>query len=639
MDSRPNLGYGFYKVAAASFPITLGDVFANAKKICEYIEKAVTEKVQLLVFPELSLTGYTCGDMFLRKELSEQAEYALRDIKEATNGNNILVCVGMPIEDHGKLFNCAVYIQSGHIKGIVPKTYIPNYGEFYEKRWFVSSTCRTSDFLFLLGDKVPFSERLLLDGGSDVIIGTEICEDLWVDSPPSGLLSRAGATIIVNPSASNDLIGKRKYRRDLVKMQSGRCRAGYVYASSGAGESSTDLVFSGHCMIAENGKILAETTDIMQDEAMIVNVIDIEKCVNDRRKYNSDVWVNVPDIVTNRIFVSGFPYDLPDKVEPYPFVPKNKEERKQRCAEILNLQAKGLIQRLRTTGIEKVVVGISGGLDSTLALLVCCIAFDQLELPRKNIHTITMPGFGTSVKTKGLADELIDRLGTTYKVVDITAACTQHLKDIGHALDVYDITYENVQARERTQILFDYANMVNGLVIGTGDLSELALGWCTYNGDHMSNYAVNVGVPKTLVKYLVDTYADIYAEDNGTRSTKGVLKDIVDLPISPELLPTDKNGNMVQKTEKSIGKYDLHDFFLYHYLRNGFGKEKILALAKIAFPKVTEEEISKTLDIFYHRFRTQQFKRSCIPDGPKVGSVSLSPRGDLRLPSDLMKMY
>lgn len=639
MNSKPNLGYGFYKVAAVTFPIVLGDVFENAKRICDYIKKAEKEHVQLLVFPELSLTGYTCGDMFLRKELSEQTEYALRDIKTATSGNRVLVCVGMPVEDHGKLFNCAVYIQSGEIKGVVPKTYIPNYGEFYEKRWFVSATCRTSNTICLLGDTVPFSEKLLLKGESDVVIATEICEDLWVDSPPSGLLSRAGATIIVNPSASNDLIGKRKYRRDLVKMQSGRCRAGYVYASSGAGESSTDLVFSGHCIIAENGKILAETTDIMQDEAMIVNVIDIEKCVNDRRKYNSDVWVNVPDIVSNRIFVSGFPYDLPDKVEPYPFVPKNKEERKQRCAEILKLQAKGLIQRIKATGLDNAVIGISGGLDSTLALLVTCIAFDALGISRKHIYTFTMPGFGTTNKTKGLAEELMEHLGTTYASIDIKAACTQHLKDIGHPLNVYDITYENVQARERTQILFDKANMLNALVIGTGDLSELALGWCTYNGDHMSNYAVNVGVPKTLVKYLVDTYADIYAEDNGTRSTKGVLKDIVDLPISPELLPTDKKGNMVQKTEESIGKYDLHDFFLYHYLRNGFGKEKILALAKIAFPKVTDEEIIKTLDIFYHRFRTQQFKRSCIPDGPKVGSVSLSPRGDLRLPSDLMKMY
>ena len=545
MNSKPNLGYGFYKVAAVTFPIVLGDVFENARRICDYIKKAEKEHVQLLVFPELSLTGYTCGDMFLRKELSEQTEYALRDIKTATSGNRVLVCVGMPVEDHGKLFNCAVYIQSGEIKGVVPKTYIPNYGEFYEKRWFVSATCRTSNTICLLGDTVPFSEKLLLKGESDVVIATEICEDLWVDSPPSGLLSRAGATIIVNPSASNDLIGKRKYRRDLVKMQSGRCRAGYVYASSGAGESSTDLVFSGHCMIAENGKILAETTDIMQDEAMIVNVIDIEKCVNDRRKYNSDVWVNVPDIVSNRIFVSGFPYDLPDKVEPYPFVPKNKEERKQRCMEILNLQAKGLMQRIKATGLENAVIGISGGLDSTLALLVTCIAFDTLGISRKHIYTFTMPGFGTTNKTKGLADELMEHLGTTYASIDIKAACTQHLKDIGHPLNVYDVTYENVQARERTQILFDKANMLNALVIGTGDLSELALGWCTYNGDHMSNYAVNVGVPKTLVKYLVDTYADIYAEDNGTRSTKGVLKDIVDLPISPELLPTDKKAQFL----------------------------------------------------------------------------------------------
>lgn len=552
MNSKPNLGYGFYKVAAVTFPIVLGDVFENARRICDYIKKAEKEHVQLLVFPELSLTGYTCGDMFLRKELSEQTEYALRDIKTATSGNRVLVCVGMPVEDHGKLFNCAVYIQSGEIKGVVPKTYIPNYGEFYEKRWFVSATCRTSNTICLLGDTVPFSEKLLLRGESDVVIATEICEDLWVDSPPSGLLSRAGATIIVNPSASNDLIGKRKYRRDLVKMQSGRCRAGYVYASSGAGESSTDLVFSGHCIIAENGKILAETTDIMQDEAMIVNVIDIEKCVNDRRKYNSDVWVNVPDIVSNRIFVSGFPYDLPDKVEPYPFVPKNKEERKQRCAEILNLQAKGLIQRIKATGLDNAVIGISGGLDSTLALLVTCIAFDALGISREHIYTFTMPGFGTTNKTKGLAEELMEHLGTTYASIDIKAACTQHLKDIGHPLNVYDITYENVQARERTQILFDKANMLNALVIGTGDLSELALGWCTYNGDHMSNYAVNVGVPKTLVKYLVDTYADIYAEDNGTRSTKGVLKDIVDLPISPELLPTDKMEIWYRKQKRVL---------------------------------------------------------------------------------------
>lgn len=646
MENKPNLGYGYYKVGAVSLPIKLGDAFANAKTICKYIDLAVKERIQLLVFPELCLTGYTCGDMFLRKDFYEQVEYALRDIKVATNGNTVLVCVGMPIEDHGKLFNCAVYLQSGDIKGVVPKTYIPNYGEFYEKRWFVSSTCRTSDRIRLLGNVVPFSEKLILRGENDVAIATEICEDLWVDSPPSGLLSRAGATIIVNPSASNELISKREYRENLVKMQSGRCRAGYVYASSGVGESSTDLVFSGQCIIAENGKILEKNTMIIDREEvnhpfknMIVSLIDIEKCVNDRRKYNSDVWVKVPDIVENNIFVSAFPYELPDEVDAFPFVPKDVNKCSERCREILSLQARGLMQRLESTGIENVVIGISGGLDSTLALLVCCHAFGFFGLPRKNIHAITMPGFGTTNKTKTLADELMNHLGVSYESIDIRDACTQHLKDIGHSLNEYDVVYENVQARERTQILFDKANMLNALVIGTGDLSELALGWCTYNGDHMSNYAVNIGVPKTLVKYLVDTYANIYAENNGTRSTKGVLEDILNLPISPELLPTDKDGNMVQKTEESIGSYALHDFFLYHFLRNGFGKEKILALAKIAFPDKSVEEISKTLDIFYHRFRTQQFKRSCIPDGPKIGSVSLSPRGDLRMPSDLMKMY
>lgn len=632
--NRPDGFYGFYKVAAATFPVSIGDPYANVEHIVRHINAAAEKKVQLLVFPELCITGYTCGDMFLRKELYLQAEYALREIKTATGGNTVLVCVGMPIEEHGKLFNCAVYLQCGEIKGIVPKTYIPNYGEFYEKRWFVSSTCRTSDKIRILGNTVPFSEKLLLKGDSDIIIGTEICEDLWVDSPPSGLLSRAGATIIVNPSASNDLIGKRVYRRDLVKMQSGRCRAGYVYASCGSGESSTDLVFSGHCMIAENGRLINETTDMMEDNAMITGLIDIEKCVNDRRRYNSDVWADIPDIIENDIFVSFFPSALPDKVDPYPFIPHNERELGERCNEILMLQTKGLIQRLRATDIRKVVIGVSGGLDSTLALLVCCLAFDKMKYSRKNIHAVTMPGFGTSNRTKELADQLMHQLGVTYQTIDIRAACTQHLKDIGHSLDEYDITYENTQARERTQILFDLANMINGLVIGTGDMSELALGWCTYNGDHMSNYAVNVGVPKTLVKYLVRAYAL-----NADEKLKTTLLQIFDLPISPELLPVNSAGQIAQKTEESIGKYDLHDFFLYNYLRNGFGKEKILALAKIAFSNLPEEEIISTLNTFYHRFRTQQFKRSCMPDGVKIGSVSLSPRGDLRLPSDLARIF
>lgn len=638
--NRPENSYGFYKVAASTFPIKLGDVYANVDVMKNHIDLAIKQNVQLLVFPELCITGYTCGDMFLRKELSLQAEHALREIKAATNGNELLVCVGMPIEEHGKLFNCAVYLQGGNIKGVVPKTYIPNYGDSNEKRWFVSSTCRTADTIRLLGCTVPFSENLLLKGENGVIIGTEIGEDLWVDSPPSGLLSRAGATIIVNPSASTDIIGKREYRRNLVTMQSGRCRAGYVYASSGAGESSTDSVFSSHCMIAENGKMVSELSDVWVEDNMVVGVIDVEKCINDRRKYNSDVWAKVPNIVENEIFVASYPYILPDYVDPRPFVPA-KDKRMERCNEVLALQTKGLMQRLSATGIRTAVIGVSGGLDSTLALLVTCMAFDNLGIERGNIHAITMPGFGTSKKTKGLADELMKALHVTYKTIDITKACTQHLKDLNHPLDLYDATYENTQARERTQILFDYANYHNGLVIGTGDMSELALGWCTYNGDHMSNYCVNGGVPKTLVRHLVNAYADVYADNCGTRSLKGILKDIVDLPISPELLPTDENGNMVQKTEESIGKYDLHDFFLYHYLRNGFGRRKIQKLAEIAFGNdaKTKEEINKTLDTFYHRFRTQQFKRSCLPDGVKIGSVGLSPRGDLRLPSDIARIY
>ena len=631
MDRKPEHGYGFYKTAAVTFAVQIGNVFYNAKKIAEYIQKAEDENVQLVVFPELSLTGYTCADMFLRNDFIKQAEYAFRDIKAATAGKSVLVCVGMPVEDHGKLYNCAVYVQGGTIIGVIPKTYIPNYGEFYEKRWFVSSTCRKTETIKLCGSIVPFSEKLLLRGDDGIVIGTEICEDLWVDSPPSGLLSRAGATVIVNPSASNDVIGKRQYRRDLVKMQSGRCRCAYVYASCGAGESSTDLVFSGHCMIAENGKMINETENVMENEKMIIGVVDIEKCINDRRKFNSDVWADIPDVMETPIFTSGWPQVLPNQVEPYPFVPGDNVTRSARCEEILNMQAKGLIQRLRATNIKDVVFGLSGGLDSTLALIVCCRAFDYLEIDRKNIHCVSMPGFGTSEKTKEISRKLAEEFGVSFKEIDIKKSCSVHMKDIGHKTDVYDVTYENIQARERTQVLFDLANMLNALVIGTGDMSELALGWCTYNGDHMSNYAVNVGVPKTLVKWIVKYYAEV------TRSK--VLNDVFELPISPELLPTDKDGEISQKTEESIGKYDLHDFFLYHFLRNGFGSVKIQKLAEIAFPQIGTDEIAKTLQIFYQRFRTQQFKRSCIPDGVKIGSVALSPRGDLRLPSDLATMY
>lgn len=626
------MNYGYIKVAAAQFVTAVGDTKANAEEIIKYSRIASNCYADLIVFPELSITGYTCADMFSNRKLLDMAKEALGYIARETANYDILICVGMPIEDHSRLFNCAVYVQKGKIVGAVPKTYIPNYGEFYEKRWFVSSDCRVADTITLCGMEVPFDENLILRGEGDYLIGTEICEDLWVDNPPSGMLSRAGATIIVNPSASNDTISKREYRRNLVTMQSARCRCGYVYASCGAGESSTDLVFSGHNMIADNGRLVTETTDYMAPSSMVFGLIDVERCVHDRRKYNSDAMY----ASAREVKIEGpFNFEvLPDYVNPYPFVPSDDGDLNERCQEILALQARGLMQRLRAIHCEKVVVGISGGLDSTLALLVCCKAFDALGIDRKGINAITMPGFGTSRQTKGIADRLMEQLNVTFQTIDIKEACIQHMKDIGHPLEQYDVTYENTQARERTQILFDYANKIGGIVIGTGDMSELALGWCTYNGDHMSNYAVNSGVPKTLVKYLVRTYA--LGADEELRKT---LMEVFDLPISPELLPTDSNGSIAQKTEESIGKYDLHDFFMYHYMRNGYSREKIRALGYIAYPQVSREEIDKTLDTFFYRFRTQQFKRSCLPDGVKIGSVAISPRGDLRLPSDMSEIY
>lgn len=641
---------GFYRVAASSPEIYLGDCVNNADNIIHIAESLAKKDVQLVVFPELCITGYSCADMFLRKELLAQAQQELDRIKTALQDLSILVCVGLPIEDEaGRLFNCAAYVHSGEIVGIVPKTYIPNYGEFYEKRWFTSADKRLSDEITLnyVANRptVPFSPNIIIKDLRGAIVGTEICEDLWVSAPPSGELCKAGANIIINPSASNDVIGKREYRRSLVAMQSGRCRAGYVYASSGAGESSTDLVFSGHCIIA------GETSDyskrmnkkVSEDDVMssgfVISEIDIDRCMNDRHRYNSDSWADVPDVI--KVILNGEnrmkDYQIwPKKVNPYPFVPSDKNNRKNRCMEILSLQAKGLEQRLISTGIKNVVLGISGGLDSTLALLVCCDAFEALGIPKRNIYGITMPGFGTTSTTKTIADRLMEEFGVTAVEVNIEAACRQHMKDIGHPDDVFDVTYENIQARERTQVLFDYANMVDGLVIGTGDMSELALGWCTYNGDHMSNYAVNCSVPKTLVKYIVQAYA---SECASTDEMKNVLCEIADLPISPELLPPDKDGNIAQKTEESIGKYDLHDFFLYHFLRNGESRDRILKLAEIAFANVSKGEIEKTLETFFTRFRQQQFKRSCIPDGPKVGTVSLSPRGDLRMPSDMVELY
>lgn len=618
--------YGYVKVSGCSFPIKLGDVEANAKSMVDGVVRAKEERVDILVFPELSLTGYTCGDLFLRHDFYVKTLDALDTVRGYTMG--ITVCVGMQIEQGGRQFNCAVWLKDQHVIGVVPKTYIPNYSEFYEKRWFVSSSCKISDTVEVLGDIVPFSENLLIDFGNNIVVGTEICEDLWIDCPPSGMLSRAGATIIVNPSASPETIGKSEYRRNLVKMQSARCKCGYIYVSSGVGESSTDLVFSGHVMIAENGRLMQDSYN-----TTITALIDVEKCTNERRMLNSDAWTSVQNIKMIVVEREN-KYHFPTSVDRFPFIPKDSNERDKRCDEILSLQARGLVQRMSATGIYDVVLGLSGGSDSTLALLVCVEAMSRLGVDNSHICCISMPCFGTTERTKTNARSLAESFGVTYKEIDITQACKQHLSDLEHEFDVCDIAYENTQARERTQILFDYANMHNCLVIGTGDMSELALGWCTYNGDHMSNYAVNASVPKTLVKHIIKTKAKSFK-----CNIRETLLSICNTPISPELLPIASDGTIEQKTEESIGKYDLHDFFLYNYLRNGFSRDKIFLLAKVAFDDLSDTEIMTTLDIFYTRFRTQQFKRSCIPDGVKVGSVALSPRGDLRMPSDLATLY
>lgn len=628
------MDYGFKNVAACNIKLHLGDPLQNAEEINKVVERCLEKNIQVAVFPELCLTGYSCGDMFLRPSLQNAVIEALTRLKT----KKLLICVGAPLVVEGRLYNCAVWMKDEKILGVVPKTYIPNYNEFYEKRWFTSGLNRTCDHFDLASQNVVFNdvvfnENLIIeDTNSGLKIGTEICEDLWVSAAPSENLCKAGANMIVNLSASTELVGKSEYRRDLVRLQSARCMCAYVYASSGFGESTTDVVFSGHSIIADNGKIIAEG----KNKFLISGVVDIDKCNSDRIKFNSDAWGNK---ITNTMRVkTALTWDecvLPKSVDKYPFVPTKASDLEARCKEILDLQAVGLSERLYHIGVQNVVLGLSGGLDSTLALIVCLTAFKRLKIDKKNIHCISMPCFGTTDTTKSIARSLAEACNVSFEEIDIKDACERHLKAIGHPLDIYDIAYENVQARERTQILFDKANMLNGLVIGTGDMSELALGWCTYNGDHMSNYAVNVGVPKTLVKFIVSTYANM----NNDRFSE-TLKKVCDLPISPELLPPDSEGNIVQKTEDSIGKYDLHDFFLYHFLRNGFSKEKIGVLATIAFKGViSEKEIYKTLDIFFERFRTQQFKRSCIPDGVKIGSVALSPRGDLRMPSDLETLY
>ena len=598
------------------------------------MRQASEKGVQIIAFPELSVTGYTCLDLFAQQTLLNGAEAALLQLGSNTADLDILTIVGVPLRTENRLINAAVVFQKGAIRGVVPKTYLPNYKEFQEQRWFTSATELRESTISIGKEEYPMGSHLLFRSGR-LTAGIEICEDLWVPVPPSSLLTMEGANIIFNLSASNELIGKHAYLRSLICQQSARCMAGYVYASSGFGESSTDLVFAGNGIIAENGNLLAESPRFTMEEQLVISEIDIETLQNDRQ-VNTSFMYGTSGLPKEKAQVVDFQVRIPDgfsltrPVDPHPFTPSG-EALKERCEEIFHIQVAGLAKRLVHAHAQTAVVGISGGLDSTLALLVTVMTFDALKMPRGQIIGITMPGFGTTDRTYTNACDLIRSLGVTLKEIPIKEACLQHFRDIDHDPSVHDVTYENSQARERTQLLMDVANQKNGLVIGTGDLSELALGWATYNGDHMSMYGVNGSIPKTLVKYLVEWVAN-HKVDDASRLT---LLDIVDTPISPELIPADENGNIKQKTEDLVGPYELHDFFLYHFLRFGSYPSKIYFLAQKAFAGIYDNAtVKKWLYTFFRRFFQQQFKRSCLPDGPKVGSVSLSPRGDWRMPSD-----
>lgn len=624
------MNYGFFRVAAASLKLKVANPSYNKEEIKRAIDKAVSEEVRLLVTPELSITGYTCADLFFTKALQEAADEALFDIVEYTKGKNIAVVVGLPVAFYNSLYNCAVVLMNGGILGIVPKMHIANYNEFYEKRWFASGKqFEACQGINLYGFETKIGNQIF-DLGGGVVLGIEICEDLWVPNPPSSKLIQHGANIIVNLSASDEYVSKAEYRRDLIANQSARCICGYVYAGASVYESTTDLVFSGATLIAENGSMLAEGERFSRDNVITIADIDVEK-LNSLRLNNMSFENSSDGIGFSKHSIDNKNNDLKYRfVDPHPFVPADDEKRKERCREIFSIQAAGLAKRIEHVGSSGAVIGISGGLDSTLALLVAVEAMKLLGKSNSDILGITMPGFGTTDRTYNNAIDLMKCLGVTVKEISIKNACIQHMKDIEHDADIKDITYENTQARERTQILFDMANKHGKLLVGTGDLSELAMGWCTYNGDHMSMYGVNASVPKTLVRYLVEYVAGI-----SEKKTADILYDVLDTPVSPELLPPDENGKIAQKTEENIGPYELHDFFLYHFVRFGFSKEKLQLLAEKAFNRKYEsEEISKWLGVFLKRFFISQFKRSCIPDSPKVGSVSLSPRGDWRMPSD-----
>ena len=624
-----NMKYGFVKVAAAVPVVKVADVDYNVQQIESLIAQAEGRGVEVLVFPELCITGYSCQDLFKEQLLLDRAEGAVLTLLDFTRKLDVISIVGLPVVINGLLYNCAAVIQAGTLLGIVPKTYLPNYAEFYEKRWFASAQDLNPTEIYFAGGPVSVSADPKLFITSDgVKFGVEICEDVWAPIPPSNNLAVAGADIIFNLSASNELIGKHAYLKSLLAQQSARTISGYVYASAGFGESTQDVVYGGNAMIFENGKLLLEGDRFSIQPQIKVTQIDIERLRSERR-YNT-TFINAQRGAHCRIVkaqaVSPRDFELIRPVDPHPFIPKG-DNMQASCEEILNIQVAGLAKRLYHVNATKAVIGISGGLDSTLALLVTVKAFDKLDLDRKGIIGITMPGFGTTDRTYNNALKLMETLGVTIREISIAKAVTQHFSDIGHDAKVHDITYENSQARERTQILMDVANQVNGLVIGTGDLSELALGWATYNGDHMSMYGVNAGVPKTLIRYLVSYVAGEMATDT--------LLDIIDTPISPELIPADDQGRIKQKTEDLVGPYELHDFFIYHFLRHGFRPQKVYIMAQKAFgSNYDDATIKKWLTTFCRRFFTQQFKRSCLPDGPKVGTVSLSPRGDWRMPSD-----
>lgn len=640
--------YGFIKVASAIPAVKVADIQYNLSEIEKQVIKAEGEGVEIIVFPELSLTGYSCQDLFQQQVLLDNIEIAVVQLLDFTRQLDITIIVGAPICVNSVLLNCALVIQHGKLLGIVPKTYLPNYGEFYEKRWFASSQDLQLQSIYYVGDKIDISTDIQLFSTSQgVRFGIEICEDLWSPLPPSNQLTLAGAELIFNLSASDDLIGKHNYLKTLVAQQSARTICGYVYSSCGFGESTQDVVYGGNALIYENGKLLAEAKRFEVETQIIISEIDIDRLRIERRANTTFVNAQRPTMMqrlraNNQAILSNIPTCIPPSIQrefiltrsvyKYPFIPKG-EELREHCEEILNIQVCGLAKRLLHINCKTVVIGVSGGLDSTLALLVASLAFDKLGYNRKGIIGVTMPGFGTTDRTYSNAITLMQKLDITIREINISESVKQHFADIEHDINLHNTTYENSQARERTQILMDISNQAGGIVIGTGDLSELALGWCTYNGDHMSMYAVNIGIPKTLIKHLVY----YIAKDSTEEVTKCTLNDIINTPISPELTPADKNGNIIQKTEDLVGPYELHDFFLYYMLRFGFRPKKIFWLAQQAFKgEYADGIILHWLRIFYKRFFSQQFKRSCLPDGPKVGSVSLSPRGDWRMPSDAM---